>query len=95
MTGRRSRWHERQVVAGVELYPVEARLVCRLLESAGQPVPHAVLMQHVWPDRSDLDRRDRQHLRELVYRIRGAFHDETGAVPIATILGRGYMWERT
>lgn len=92
MTGHRC---ERQVIAGVELCPVEARLVGILRERAGKPVPHAVLMQHVWPDRSDLDRRDRAHLRELVYRVRSAFHDETGVVPIATILGRGYMWERT
>lgn len=94
MTGPRSRWYERQVVAGVELYPVEARLVSRLLESAGRPVPHAVLMQHVWPDRTDLDRRDRAHLRELVYRVRTAFEAETGHVPIQTVLGRGYVWAR-
>lgn len=94
MSADRSRYRERQCVDGVEIMPVEARLVGLLRESPGRAVPHATLIRRLWPHRPAAGRRDVAHLRELVYRIRQTFADETGEVPIATVLGRGYVWER-
>lgn len=93
MSADRSRYHERQCVDGVEIMPVEARLVGLLRQRPGKPVPHDLLIRQLWPERGDPIERDRAHLRELVYRVRCAFQEETGVVPIATVLRRGYVWE--
>lgn len=70
----------------------EQRLIAALRERPGVVVAYDTLIARTWPGVNYPEAYARQHLRELVHRIRTSIEDQTGVLVIATVVNRGYVW---